>query len=375
MKTGKCICVDLVLGAFAVIGACGLAFGQNAKDDGLRLLSEWDSGNKSLDFAAFGHVPQKPQTQECGSTLSDATWSPAYGFYEFSCRRRVLAHAEDGKIWRFEAWACRHGMSPNLARHNASADVQQLMFSMFIQAKSDLGLSSDFVKDREYEHCVPIGSGAPPTAAPDSVQANADHALTVTAPPPVDDHTLRISVRSLDRYKVHLNFHSKNWDHEWPGGGQIYVLGDSEFHTYNLACNPGEKICYGAGRSGNYNRYWGVGISGDNGCTGCCMTCGGDYTYTLNAGPDVSSENVSNEVTDLSNALNGLAGAVGGSRGGSGGGGGSYRPPSFHPAPPMARATLPASEDIEGSVELRLEFIQENALNVAVSTLTPPRPA
>ena len=50
-----------------------------------------------------------------------------------------------------------------------------------------------------------------------------------------------------------------------------------------MTCSPGEKICYGAARSGNYAKYWGVGIQGRAGCRSCCMECGGSYRYTLNA--------------------------------------------------------------------------------------------
>lgn len=94
---------------------------------------------------------------------------------------------------------------------------------------------------------------------------------------------LLVEIRNLDRYAVHVKLHSKNRRWEWPAGREVYTLKDSQFHTLRLSCAPGEKICYGAGRSGNYNKFWGVGISGRNGCTSCCMECGNSYRYTLNA--------------------------------------------------------------------------------------------
>jgi len=127
--------------------------------------------------------------------------------------------------------------------------------------------------------------------------------------------TLVVEVRSLDRYAVHLNFHPQSRSGEWPGNGKVWVLDDSEFHTYRLACNPGEKICYGAGRSGNYKIYWGAGIDGRAGCTGCCMTCGGSYRYTLNGGSESASRGGAS-VGDLLDATSTLLGVLGAGHGG-----------------------------------------------------------
>ena len=333
MTRAKAAVANFIACVFALNALSSMSF---AEDAGLRMLSEWEFGGRGLDFAKFDHVPQGPQEQECGTTLSDATSSPTYGRFVFICRRKVLAHGDDGKIWRFEAKACRHGGSANLARHHASADVQQLIFSMFLQAKSDVGVS-EFKKDREYERCAPLGSDVPSSAPrPDSVRKKGGNPPVASTPPPINDRTLRVSVRSLDSYIVHLKLHSKDRGHEWPGNDEVYVLKDSDFHTYEITCEPHEKVCYGAGRDGNYGRYWGIAISGEEACTGCCMTCGGVYDYTLNAGPDDSSNvgGVLSSLGDLAGAMTGLAGAVRGSGGGSGGGGFSRPTPSYHPAPP-----------------------------------------
>lgn len=95
-------------------------------------------------------------------------------------------------------------------------------------------------------------------------------------------NVLVVEMRNLDRYIVHVKLHSKNRRWQWPSGGEVFTLKDSQFHTMRLTCAPGEKICYGAARSGNYAKYWGVGIQGRNGCRSCCMECGGSYRYTLN---------------------------------------------------------------------------------------------
>jgi hypothetical protein len=144
--------------------------------------------------------------------------------------------------------------------------------------------------------------------------------------------TLVVEVRSLDKYIVHLNFQAKGRNNAWPGGSQIYLLKDSDFHTFRLSCIPGEKICYGAGRSGNYGIYWGIALDGKQGCSNCCMTCGGNYTYTLNAGPTsppassrTSNNNVSDFLGTAIDVLNGVSGAVGAGRNNSG--------PQFRPGP------------------------------------------
>jgi hypothetical protein len=94
---------------------------------------------------------------------------------------------------------------------------------------------------------------------------------------------LLVEMRALDRVAVHVNFHAKQRKWQWPGGGKVYTIKDSQFHTFRITCNPGEKICYGAGRGGNYAKYWGTGISGRGGCSSCCMECGNTYKYTLQA--------------------------------------------------------------------------------------------
>jgi hypothetical protein len=159
--------------------------------------------------------------------------------------------------------------------------------------------------------------------------------------------TLVVEVRSLDKYTVHLNFRAPNRNNVWPGGSQIWPLRDSEFHTYRLSCVPGEKICYGAERSGNKNAYWGIGLDGRRGCTQCCMTCGSSHRLTLNGAPDgpaasnnrrpPSSNNTSgvlDSVIDLLGAVSGVAGAVNGGRNNSG------SSPQFRPAPRNSPSTI-----------------------------------
>jgi hypothetical protein len=64
-------------------------------------------------------------------------------------------------------------------------------------------------------------------------------------------------------------------------------------NDYNLTCQPGEKICFGAWRN-DYNpagQYWGVGIEYRHGCNGCCAFCdGGVHVMSLAAGSGTGVE-------------------------------------------------------------------------------------
>jgi hypothetical protein len=81
---------------------------------------------------------------------------------------------------------------------------------------------------------------------------------------------------------VEVELYSQDRDHVWPGNGQVYVLDDGEAKTMALACNDGEKICYGAWISGDKSTYWGVGPGNSETCTDCCYTCTGGNTEEIN---------------------------------------------------------------------------------------------
>jgi hypothetical protein len=86
---------------------------------------------------------------------------------------------------------------------------------------------------------------------------------------------LTFRVKSMSESKVQIEFFSQDRRHSWPGGGEAYNLNDYDEHEFKLNCVNSEKICYGAWVTGNSNRYWGVGIKGNESCTGCCYTCRG----------------------------------------------------------------------------------------------------
>jgi hypothetical protein len=90
-------------------------------------------------------------------------------------------------------------------------------------------------------------------------------------------------IKSRYPYSVAVAFFSATRNLSWPGGGQGWVISDATEHTYNLSCMAGERICYGAWASGSPAAIqWGVGASGQNGCTNCCHVCDGkEYPITL----------------------------------------------------------------------------------------------
>lgn len=81
-------------------------------------------------------------------------------------------------------------------------------------------------------------------------------------------------VRSDYPYRVQISFYSETRNWEWPGGGQAYDLNDAEVHSFNLNCQSGEKICYGAWVTGNAQKFWGVGYQRRQSCNACCYVCG-----------------------------------------------------------------------------------------------------
>jgi hypothetical protein len=56
----------------------------------------------------------------------------------------------------------------------------------------------------------------------------------------------------------------------------LSTLNSEDEQNYKLNCNRGGKICYGASLRSNYSYIWGVSANGNQGCIGCCSTCGSD---------------------------------------------------------------------------------------------------
>lgn len=80
---------------------------------------------------------------------------------------------------------------------------------------------------------------------------------------------------------VEVELYSQDRDHVWPGNNQVYLLDDGETKQIPLACDQGEKICYGAWISGDKTTYWGTGPDNAETCTDCCYTCTGGNTEEI----------------------------------------------------------------------------------------------
>jgi hypothetical protein len=88
-------------------------------------------------------------------------------------------------------------------------------------------------------------------------------------------------LRSYSPNAVEVKFFSQNRKAVWPSATTHYDIKDYKVHSFKLSCLAGEKICYGAGVSGNLRRYWGMSTDGKQRCTNCCFTCGGDTTTSV----------------------------------------------------------------------------------------------
>src|SRR5262249_10933260 len=74
---------------------------------------------------------------------------------------------------------------------------------------------------------------------------------------------------------IFMKMFSQNRRWIWPDGSSHYVLDDNQPKSARLACNVGEKICFGGAWTANDRPvYWGVGYRGNKECQGCCLICG-----------------------------------------------------------------------------------------------------
>jgi hypothetical protein len=93
--------------------------------------------------------------------------------------------------------------------------------------------------------------------------------------------TMTWQLRSYSPNAVEVKFFSQNRRVTWPSATTHYDIKDYKVHSFKLSCLAGEKICYGAGVSGNLRRYWGMSTDGKQRCTNCCFTCNGDTTTNV----------------------------------------------------------------------------------------------
>jgi hypothetical protein len=275
--------------ASAVIGRQDALAG--AFDDAAReIMNNSDFGDKTLQFEDYKFERNGWKVSECETAIDDVPASWSYGPIRYSCRITRLTHLpSDQTIRKFGALACRTGKTEDQARFKASADALSMLFSMEIASAEELGVGNRelFKKDREKERCVRVDGGAP------SEDPTTEAAAPPQAPPPDEppssqpqEHpdSARFTFHNRDRHTLSVKFFSQDRSHRWPGYDEHFSL--SKDNTYNLACQEGEKICYGVWRE-NQNVSWGVGRNDNRGCTQCCLTCGGEMERTFaDAGRD-----------------------------------------------------------------------------------------
>jgi hypothetical protein len=213
------------------------------------------------------------------------------------------------------------------ARAHATDLVRKEQSDAAIEQGADAANRGEIYRyDNTDFHCVNTSPTANPTRPQVQIDVPHDSSDDSPAPPRRSPNSATFIIHNHDRFKVGLKLFSKSRTWIWPGSDQHWDL--SNDGTYNISCNAGEKICFGAWR--NDVTYWGVGEEGNQGCTNCCTTCGNTYETTLNdAGAGGSGSASLGDVLDGAAAI--LNGAAGGS--GGGGGGGGYRISPVRPVP------------------------------------------
>jgi hypothetical protein len=74
---------------------------------------------------------------------------------------------------------------------------------------------------------------------------------------------------------VYIRFFDKTANLVWPSSTQVYYLLPGQSNNYALSCKTGDTIFMGASVNSTSDNpyYWGVGITGDEGCSNCGIPC------------------------------------------------------------------------------------------------------
>lgn len=126
-----------------------------------------------------------------------------------------------------------------------------------------------------------VGSAPPPPSRPSCPVSP----TTPTTPPPSSTVSMRWTLTDAcgDGAGLHARFFDKTNNLVWPAdSSKVFVTNSNGTIDVSLAANTGARVCYGAQPdSSSTNRYWGVGMSGNNGCPDCCYTAA-NTTIRLN---------------------------------------------------------------------------------------------
>ncbi len=97
---------------------------------------------------------------------------------------------------------------------------------------------------------------------------------TPTGPDTIGTTDLTWVFRNSCSSPVELKFFDKTNGGAWPNQSQVWVLDGGQQNSYELKCRKQAQICFGANLRSNSNYYWGVSVSNNQGCEGCCRVCG-----------------------------------------------------------------------------------------------------
>jgi hypothetical protein len=81
-------------------------------------------------------------------------------------------------------------------------------------------------------------------------------------------------VKNSSGHNIQVRFFSQTRTVWWPGENSGYNQAKKTTVNYNISCNPGEYICYGAWSMPDEKLNWGVGLTGKGQCSQCCNHCG-----------------------------------------------------------------------------------------------------
>lgn len=101
---------------------------------------------------------------------------------------------------------------------------------------------------------------------------------------PASADNMQFHVKNNSGHLLQLRFFSESRAVWWPGEHSGWDQNNGTLVDYNLACNPGEKVCYAAWTMPDEKLQWGVGLDGKRYCSACCYTCGAN-TGQINLDP------------------------------------------------------------------------------------------
>ena len=119
---------------------------------------------------------------------------------------------------------------------------------------------------------------APPTAEADAAR-DLDAASVGTALDAQEAaSTFTFYNRNSSGKQINFKFFSKTRNWVWPSATSSWISPpDRKQYVVKLACQKGEKVCFGGWWPSQPNRYWGVGPQGNKGCSSCCYLCRGGW--------------------------------------------------------------------------------------------------